>query len=235
MSTATAPILDIGRTLDDGPFTGMQKMVVLMAALAIVLDGFDGQFIGFAIPLMIKEWGASKEAFGVPVAAGLIGMAVGMAVAGVVADRIGRRLVLAASVFVFGATTVAIGFTPNLLTLTVLRFIAGMGIGGALPCSSTLTAEYTPARAHLGRLAYHRLLPAGRHAGRLVRRLDIAGLRLARTVLDRWLAAGPIFADPGLCDAGIAAFSCAPPRPVAATGAPARADAAPHPGRHPVR
>jgi hypothetical protein len=72
MSTATAPILDIGRTLDDGPFTGMQKMVVLMAALAIVLDGFDGQFIGFAIPLMIKEWGASKEAFGVPVAAGLI-------------------------------------------------------------------------------------------------------------------------------------------------------------------
>ena len=147
MSTATAPILDIGRTLDDGPFTGMQKMVVLMAALAIVLDGFDGQFIGFAIPLMIKEWGASKEAFGVPVAAGLIGMAVGMAVAGVVADRIGRRLVLAASVFVFGATTVAIGFTPNLLTLTVLRFIAGMGIGGALPCSSTLTAEYTPARA----------------------------------------------------------------------------------------
>ena len=147
MSTATAPILDIGRTLDDGPFTGMQKMVVLMAALAIVLDGFDGQFIGFAIPLMIKEWGASKEAFGVPVAAGLIGMAVGMAVAGVVADRIGRRLVLAASVFVFGATTVAIGFTPNLLTLTVLRFIAGMGIGGALPCSSTMTAEFTPARA----------------------------------------------------------------------------------------
>ena len=73
------------------------------------------------------------------------------------------------------------------------------------------------------------------HAGRLVRRLDIAGLRLARTVLDRWLAAGPIFADPGLYDAGIAAFSCAPPRPVAATGAPARTDAAPHPGRHPVR
>ena len=60
MSTATAPILDIGRTLDDGPFTGMQKMVVLMAALAIVLDGFDGQFIGFAIQMIIKEWGASN-------------------------------------------------------------------------------------------------------------------------------------------------------------------------------
>ncbi len=144
--SSNSPTLDIGRTLDDGPFTVMQKMVVVMAALAIVLDGFDGQMIGFAIPLMIKEWGASKEAFGPAVAAGLIGMAVGMAVAGVVADRIGRRLVLAASVFLFGATTVAIGFSPNLLTLTMLRFVAGLGIGGALPCASTMTAEYTPAR-----------------------------------------------------------------------------------------
>ena len=147
MNTGIAPTLDIGRTLDDGPFTGMQKMVVFMAAMAIVLDGFDGQLIGFAIPLMIKEWGISREAFGPAVAAGLIGMAVGMAVAGVVADRIGRRLVLAASVFVFGVTTISIGFSPNILTLTVLRFIAGLGIGGALPCASTMTAEYTPARA----------------------------------------------------------------------------------------
>ena len=147
MNTGTAPTLDIGRTLDDGPFTGMQKTVVFMAAMAIVLDGFDGQLIGFAIPLMIKEWGISREAFGPAVAAGLIGMAVGMAVAGVVADRIGRRLVLAASVFVFGVTTISIGFAPNILALTVLRFIAGLGIGGALPCASTMTAEYTPARA----------------------------------------------------------------------------------------
>ena len=121
MNIGTAPTLDIGRTLDDGLFTGMQKMAVFMAAMAIVLDGFDGQLIGFAIPLMIKEWGISREAFGPAVAAGLIGMAVGMAVAGVVADRIGRRLVLAASVFVFGVTTISIGFAPNILALTVLR------------------------------------------------------------------------------------------------------------------
>ena len=54
---------------------------------------------------------------------------------------------LAASVFIFGAATVAIGFSPDVLTLTALRFIAGLGIGGALPCASTLTAEYTPARS----------------------------------------------------------------------------------------
>ena len=138
--------MDIGRVLDDGPFSGMQKMVIFLAAMAIVLDGFDGQMIGFAIPLIIKEWGITKEAFAPAVASGLIGMAVGMAIAGIVADRIGRRLVLAFSVLLFGVATVAIGFSHNVLAIILLRFVAGLGIGGALPCASTMTAEYAPAR-----------------------------------------------------------------------------------------
>lgn len=142
-STST---LDIGRVLDDGPFSGLQKMVIFLAAMAIVLDGFDGQMIGFAIPLIIKEWGITKAAFAPAVAAGLIGMAVGMAVAGIVADRIGRRLVLASSVLLFGLATVAIGFAPDVMGIIVLRFVAGLGIGGALPSASTMTAEFAPAR-----------------------------------------------------------------------------------------
>lgn len=54
-------VADIGSLLDDGPFTRMQKLVVLLAALSIVLDGFDGQLIGFAIPLMIQEWGSAAK------------------------------------------------------------------------------------------------------------------------------------------------------------------------------
>ena len=146
MSTSPARV-DIGQTLDYGPFTALQKWVVFLAALAIVLDGFDGQLIGFAIPLIIKEWGITKAAFAPAVAAGLVGMAVGMALAGVVADRIGRRLVLSSSVLLFGLATIAIGFSPDVLTIIVLRFVAGLGIGGALPSSSTMTAEYSPARA----------------------------------------------------------------------------------------
>ena len=144
---ASPHTLDIGRALDEGPFTGLQKMVIALAAMAIVLDGFDGQLIGFAIPLIIREWGVTKEAFAPAVAAGLIGMATGMALAGWMADRIGRRLVLAFSVLVFGLATIAIGFAPNIAVIIALRFVAGLGIGGALPCCSTLVAEYAPARS----------------------------------------------------------------------------------------
>ncbi|NMG77651.1 MFS transporter [Aromatoleum diolicum] len=145
-TSPTAASVDIGGVLDYGPFTSMQKLVVMLAAFAIVMDGFDGQLIGFAIPMLIKEWGITNAAFAPAVAAGLVGMAVGSACAGIVADRIGRRLVLAASVFLFGAATIAIGFAPDVTAIAVLRFLAGLGIGGALPSASTMTAEFTPAR-----------------------------------------------------------------------------------------
>lgn len=137
---------DVGDLLDNGPFTSMQMFVVMLAALSIVLDGFDGQLIGFAIPMMIKEWGITREAFAPAVAAGLIGMGIGSASAGLFADRYGRRMAVIVSVFVLGTATCAIGFAPDATTVAVLRFIAGLGIGGALPSSTTVTAEFTPAR-----------------------------------------------------------------------------------------
>lgn len=148
MNSTSAPTqkIDIGLFLDNSPLLGMQKLVIFMSAMAIILDGFDSQLIGFAIPKLIDEWGVSRAAFSSVLAAGLIGMAMGMACGGYLADRIGRSRVLATSCLLFGTATILIGFALNLESLTILRFIAGLGIGAALPCAATLTAEYTPAR-----------------------------------------------------------------------------------------
>jgi MFS transporter, AAHS family, 4-hydroxybenzoate transporter len=138
--------VDIGAVLDDGPFTMFQKLIVLLAALAVIFDGCDTQMIGFAIPVLIKEWGITRNAFAPVVAAGLVGMGIGSACAGLLADRFGRRWAVIGSVLVFGIATGAIGLAPNVLAVALLRFVAGLGIGGAVPTSATLTAEYTPAR-----------------------------------------------------------------------------------------
>ncbi|MRV70481.1 MFS transporter [Duganella sp. FT92W] len=138
--------LDVGRAIDDGPYTWMQKMVVMMAALSIIINGFDGQLIGFAIPSIMKEWGVTRGAFAPAVAAGLVGMGIGSACAGLIADRYGRRMALIGSVFLFGAATCAIGLATDVTGIAILRLIAGLGIGGALPSSTTMTAEFTPAR-----------------------------------------------------------------------------------------
>jgi AAHS family 4-hydroxybenzoate transporter-like MFS transporter len=143
---AAGRAVDIGSVLDEGPYTALQKAVVFLAALSIVVDGFDSQLIGFAIPVLIKEWGLAHSAIAPVVAAGLVGMGIGSACAGLFADRFGRRWAVIGSVLVFGAATCCISFAPDITTIAALRFIAGLGIGGALPSSTTMTAEFTPAR-----------------------------------------------------------------------------------------
>jgi AAHS family 4-hydroxybenzoate transporter-like MFS transporter len=138
--------IDVGESIDAGPWTSFQKLGVLLAALAIVLDGFDGQLIGFAIPVILVEWGVSREDFAPVVAAGLIGMGFGSVLAGFICDRFGRRPAIIGSVLLFGLATSCIGFSQDLASIALFRFLAGLGIGGALPSSSTIAAELTPAK-----------------------------------------------------------------------------------------
>jgi len=143
-SEISPTIVDVGESIDNGPWTGFQKLGVLLAALSIVLDGFDGQLIGLAIPSIMQEWGVSREDFIPVVMSGLIGMGFGSALAGYVCDRFGRRLAIIGSVLLFGVATSCIGFSENLTSIGAFRFLAGLGIGGALPSSSTIAAELTP-------------------------------------------------------------------------------------------
>jgi AAHS family 4-hydroxybenzoate transporter-like MFS transporter len=137
---------DIGPLLDDGRWTGYQKLLVLAAALTIILDGVDNQLLSVAIPALITEWSRPATAFTPVVASGLVGMMLGGAIAGVVGDRLGRRVALLGSVFVFGILTTSIRFVDDLQTLGVLRFFAGLGLGGAMPNAAALAAEYVPRR-----------------------------------------------------------------------------------------
>lgn len=146
MSQADAATVDIGRDLDEGPWSGFQKAAVLLAALAIVLDGLDGQLLSFAMPTLMAEWGVQRSAFSGVVALYLVGMALGSVLAGPLGDRVGRRRAVIGSVLFFSVATFLIGFASGLTTLALLRFLAGLGIGGALPTATTLAAEFTPAR-----------------------------------------------------------------------------------------
>ncbi len=137
---------DIGTILDQGNWSGLQKVVAGLAALAVLIDGIDNQLIGFAIPVLIKEWHVTRGDFAPVVACGLIGMAIGSVFAGRIADRLGRRWAVLGSLVLLGVATCLIGFANGLFALGALRFLAGLGVGGALPTATTTAAEFTPAR-----------------------------------------------------------------------------------------
>lgn len=142
----TSKSFDIANALDEGPWTAWQKMVVGLVALAIILDGFDNQVLGFAVPVLLKEWGVTREALAPVFALGFVGMVIGTAVGGAIGDRIGRRPALILSVMLFGIATGLTAFADGLPALTVLRAIAGLGLGGAMPNAATILAEFAPRR-----------------------------------------------------------------------------------------
>ena len=140
----TAGAVDLGHLLDGGRWTGYQKWLVLLTAITVVSDGVDNQLLGVSIPTMMKEWSVPRGAFSPVISLGYFGMMVGGAAAGLAGDRFGRRTALLSSMIVFGVATLGAAFVHSTGSLGVLRFLAGIGLGGALPNAAALAAEYAP-------------------------------------------------------------------------------------------
>src|SRR5688572_18822140 len=138
--------VDVGALLDEGGWSGYQKLLVAATALTIIFDGLDNQLLGAAIPSMMREWSLPRPAFAMVLAAALFGMMIGGFIGGAIGDRLGRRIALLGSVMWFGVLTGLMSFAGDVTTLTVLRFLAGLGLGGAMPNAAALASEYVPLR-----------------------------------------------------------------------------------------
>jgi AAHS family 4-hydroxybenzoate transporter-like MFS transporter len=123
-----------------------RKALTLLAAIGVIFDGFDIQILGFAIPSIMKEWHVTRAALAPVAALGLLGMALGSPLAGWCGDRFGRRATLISCIGIFALATLATAFCVNLTELAILRTLAGMGAGGALPNAGALVAEFAPLR-----------------------------------------------------------------------------------------
>jgi len=139
-----ANTVDVAAVLDEGRWTGYQKLLIGGTAFAVILDGMDNQLLGNVIPALMREWSLPRSAFTTVVAVGPFGMMIGGALGGMLGDRIGRRIALIASVLAFTLPTLAIATVDGLVMLGVLRFVAGLGLGGAMPNAAALASEYVP-------------------------------------------------------------------------------------------
>ena len=146
MATGSDGTVDVNAVLDAARFRGLPLLVMILAACITILDGFDIQIMGLASPCIGTGLGngARSPCSCLLFAAALIGMAVGGFVLGAFGDRRGRRPAILASVLIFALGTLATTWVPNLPTLVALRFLTGIGLGGALPNATALMAEFAP-------------------------------------------------------------------------------------------
>jgi len=143
----SGPVIDIADFIDRQPIGGFQIKLLLMCAAVLFLDGFDTQAIGFVAPALAKEWGlTTRAALGPVFSAGLFGLMIGALVFGPLADRIGRKTIIILSTAAFGLGALATVLAHDITTLLVIRFLTGLGLGGAMPNTVAMTAEYNPQR-----------------------------------------------------------------------------------------
>lgn len=137
---------DLGQIVDASELGRLQKTVLWLCGLAALLDGFDTQAIGFAAPAIVRALDISPAALGPVFAAGTVGITIGAFAMGPIADRVGRRLPLIVCVVWFAVFTLMTPLATSLPQLLILRAVAGLGLGGAMPSFIALAAEYTPTR-----------------------------------------------------------------------------------------
>ena len=138
--------VDVARFIDDRGVGRFQILVLILCFVIMIIDGFDAQAVGFVAPIISVAWGVSKASFSPVFAAGLLGMAIGALLFGALADRFGRKSIIVFCFLTFGVLTLGKAFAASILDLTVLQFVAGLGVGGAMPNAIALISEYSPAK-----------------------------------------------------------------------------------------
>jgi AAHS family 4-hydroxybenzoate transporter-like MFS transporter len=120
-------------------------LLVLVAFILVMIDGYDMFIVSFVAPLVAHDLHLAPDNLGAVFAAGLAGSMLGGLTLGAVADRVGRRPVLIGALLFAGIMTVLCSQAVSFGSFASLRFLTGFGLGGLLAAVVPLIAEYFPA------------------------------------------------------------------------------------------
>lgn len=123
-----------------------RKRLAILSAAGVFLDGFDLTVIAVALPLLIKTWKIPSDMVGVLAASAVVGMLVGSLVFGNLTDRLGRKSMYLLDLLFFVVFACLTAISRNVWELLIFRFLLGVGIGADYPISTTLLAEFVPAK-----------------------------------------------------------------------------------------
>lgn len=141
-----ATTVDIKDFIDSRSISTFLWILVAMCFLVVVADGMDVAIMGFVTPPILQEWNISRPTFGFVISAAPFGLVIGALVAGPSSDRFGRKIVLTTAVLLFGIFTIIAAYSSSAQEMALLRLLAGIGMGAAMPNATTLLSEYAPLR-----------------------------------------------------------------------------------------
>src|ERR1700722_1474506 len=141
---ADAAEVQVSHFLDQHGLGTFQIKLLVWSILIALIDGYDIGAIAFAAPHLIAEWHVPPKSLALVLSASNIGILFGSQIFGWIGDTYGRKAALITANILFGIFTFAAAYSTDLTQLSVLRLIAGLGIGGVIPNVVAINAESAP-------------------------------------------------------------------------------------------
>src|SRR6185437_15286189 len=136
--------VDIAEVIETQEKSWFALSIFLMCCLVMLVDGFNQQSLNYAAPAIIEALGISPPLMtGLVADINIFGWMLGAVGFSMLADHIGRRKSILIAVFVFSIFTIALSYTTDVVSLSIVRFISALGIGGGMPMAISLVADST--------------------------------------------------------------------------------------------
>ena len=134
----------LGR-MDRLPGWPLPRFDLFVLGLAYFFVFYDITDIGFGLPAIVKQFHLSaNDVKFVAIAIGLVGYIVGSNLIAAFAYRRGRRPAFLVSLLVSSLGSLGSAFATGVVSLSIWRFLTGMGVGAALNLASTYVGELSP-------------------------------------------------------------------------------------------
>jgi AAHS family 4-hydroxybenzoate transporter-like MFS transporter len=141
---AGEPEVQVSHFLDQHGLGSFQIKLIVWSIFLALIDGYDIGAIAFAAPRLIADWHVAPKELGLVLSASNFGVLFGSQIFGWIGDRYGRKTALITANLLFGVFTFIAAYSTNLTELSLLRLIAGLGIGGVIPNIVAINAESAP-------------------------------------------------------------------------------------------
>jgi len=145
-TTPQTQSLTVSEIIEQRPLGAYQIRTAVLCGVVLILDGFDSQAINYIAPSVADSLHVAVKNFGPIFSAGLFGLMIGALMSGPIADRWGRKWPVVLSTLSFAAFSLVTVHVASFHELLILRFLTGLGLGGAMPNVVALASEFVPRR-----------------------------------------------------------------------------------------
>lgn len=144
MAQTVTQTVAIDQALETGGTGPFQRRLLGIFGLVWTADAMQVLAVGFSVASIAATFGMSVPEALRTGTMFFLGMLIGAALFGRLADRFGRRKILLGTVAMDAVFGLASAFAPDFQTLLILRFLTGLAVGGTLPVDYAMMAEFLP-------------------------------------------------------------------------------------------